>query len=489
MTPLRVGVWCAVSSRPQADHDKDSLPAQRRAGEEFARAVGGQVVAVYEVPGHTRDYWSWYEAEHEMPAYRQVREDLQAGKLDLLHCLDVDRLGRDPALIHQFYSLAEKNGCEVYDASMPHVIGKQSMGHRYGMSVKSVSAGEDQRRRVARHRMGMRARARRGLHPGRWPLGYDPLRNDAGEVIGAQFDDLIGAVDLMTRLFLAGHSYDRIARAVAASVWILPDGRQWHEEMVRRTLQNDVYAGYVCWGDARNDEPSEHFPALWDRNTYAAVLRERERRNHDRHRPHSGPLSGIVICHRCGAQMGRTEMVHRPGEYYLRWSRHAHRTRWPGNDGCHPNHIAEVEVMGALSAWLAQLATVDAIEEMIDRGDSANLEDEIARVEARLAELGPKRRRLALAYADGKMDLSIYYEADGDLRDAEDTATKRLAELRTMLAARPDPEVRRRHIKQLLDSGLDLARLPADDVGAALHRAGVRVYVEDREVLFCAFAI
>lgn len=93
------------------------------------------------MPGHTRDYWSWYEAEKEMPAYRQVREDLQAGNLDLLHCLDVDRLGRDPALIHQFYSLAERNGCEVYDASMPHVIGKQSMGHRYGMSVKSVSAG------------------------------------------------------------------------------------------------------------------------------------------------------------------------------------------------------------------------------------------------------------------------------------------------------------------------------------------------------------
>lgn len=485
--PPRVGVWCAVSSRPQAE-DKESLPAQRRAGEEFARALGGEVVAIYEVPGHSRDYWSWFDAEKEMPAYRQVREDLQAGKLDVVHCMDVDRLGRDPALIHQFYSLAERNNCEVYDASMPHVIGKQSMGHRYGMSVKSVSAGEDQRRRVARHRMGMRGRVRRGLHPSRWPLGYVALRDEAGEVVGAEFEDLIGAISLMTRLFLAGYSYDRIAQALDASAWDLPDGRHWQEVLVRRTLQNDVYAGYVNWKDARNEEPSELFPALWDQATYAAVLRERENRKRAYRRPSSGPLSGAVFCHRCGSQMGRTEMVHKPGAYYLRCSRHSHRKRWQGSDGCHPNHIPEETVMRALGEWLAQLTTTQAVElALAQSSGAADLESEIDRLERRLAELAPKRRRLALAYADGKMDLDVYHEADGELRDAEDAARVRLAELCTMLAARPDPEMRRQYVEQLIAEGLDLREIPAEELGEALHRAGVQVYVEDRKVLFCAF--
>lgn len=360
------------------------------------------------------------------------------------------------------------------------------MGHRYGMSVKSVAAGEDQRRRVIRHRMGMRGRVKRGLHPSRWPLGYEAIRDESGEVIGAEFTDLIGAISLMTRLFLAGYSYDRIAQALDASAWDLPPGRRWHEVLVRRALQSDVYAGYVNWGEARNPEPSGHFPALWDQATHAAILREREARKGSYRHPRSGPLSGVVFCHRCGSQMGRTMMTHRPG-YYLRCSRHSHRNRHPGNNGCHPNHIPETEVMDALAEWLAAFTTPEAIEQALARQSGDDLEGEIERLERRLDELAPKRQRLALAYADGKMDLDIYHQADGELRDAEDSARVRLAELRTMIAARPDPEMRRRYVEEVLAGGLDLTTVPPDELGSALHQAGVQVYVEDRRVLFCAF--
>ena len=486
--PYRVGVWCAVSSKPQAQDDKESLPAQRHAGQQFAQDHNGQVVAIYEVPGHTRDYWSWFEAETEVPAYRQVREDLQAGRLDVIHCMDVDRLGRDPAIIHQFYSLAERNNCEIYDASMPHVLGQQSMGHRYGMSVKSVSAGEDQRRRTARHRMGMRGRARRGLHANHWPIGYSPVRDDAGQVVGAEFDDLIGAVDLMTRMFIAGHSYRRIRNALAASAWELPGGRPWHEIMVRRCMQSDVYAGYTTWGEVRSEEPSEHYPALWDAATHASILRESESRKSSYTHRKAGPLSGAAICHRCGTNMTRTKMRHKD-EYYLRCGRHAMKARKPTGQSCHPNYIRELDVMDAIGEWVARFTSAQAIEQALAQHTGAgDIEREMEQVNKNLARLAPERRRLARAFAQGKMDLDIYHDTDRELRDAQGAAEVRQAGLIAMSAARPDPETVRQYIEELLSQGLDLSQLPPDTLRAALHKAGVKAFIEEGAVLFCAFS-
>ena len=48
---MRVGVWCAVSSRPQAKEEKTSLADQEKAGREFADALDAQVERVYRVPG------------------------------------------------------------------------------------------------------------------------------------------------------------------------------------------------------------------------------------------------------------------------------------------------------------------------------------------------------------------------------------------------------------------------------------------------------
>jgi hypothetical protein len=40
---LRVAIWCAVSSKPQASEDKISLQDQEAAGRESAAALGAQV--------------------------------------------------------------------------------------------------------------------------------------------------------------------------------------------------------------------------------------------------------------------------------------------------------------------------------------------------------------------------------------------------------------------------------------------------------------
>lgn len=224
--PFRVGIWAAVSSREQAADDKASIPDQIAAGEAFAAAIGGQVVARYVVPGHTRAIVLWQDAEAEMPAYRQFREDVQAGRLDVLHVVDEDRLGRDPALSAQVISLLERQGGEVYAADTPHTIGAKTISHRYISAIKGVRAAEDNQLRVYRMRSGMRSRIlKRGLHPGNWPAGYQPVRDAGGRVCGAEFSEHKDSVVMITALFLSGLSYKAIARRMNEGPYRSPSGR------------------------------------------------------------------------------------------------------------------------------------------------------------------------------------------------------------------------------------------------------------------------
>ena len=65
--PLRVAIWAAVSSKQQATDEKDSIPRQVLDGKTWTAAAGAEVVAIYEIPGHTRDYIHFYDAERDIP--------------------------------------------------------------------------------------------------------------------------------------------------------------------------------------------------------------------------------------------------------------------------------------------------------------------------------------------------------------------------------------------------------------------------------------
>lgn len=245
MTGPRVALWCAVSSTRQAAPDKTSLEDQEASGREFAAAVGGDVVRIYRIPGHSRDYVLWSEVEADIPAYRELREDVEARAFDVLYALDVDRLGRDPALCEQVRSLVERSGAEVYVAATPHTIGQSNVGHRYVYAIQAVRAKEMQEIRVARQARGMRGRVARGL-PCQWPIGYQPIRDSfSGSVVGATFGEGAPAVRLATRLYLEGMPYEGIVQLLNRSPWPPPRGKAWYNSTIWEILHNDTYAGYA----------------------------------------------------------------------------------------------------------------------------------------------------------------------------------------------------------------------------------------------------
>ncbi|MFN3077425.1 MAG: recombinase family protein [Alphaproteobacteria bacterium] len=484
--PLRIGLWLAVSSQPQAAADKSSLDDQEQAGRRFAAGLGSPVIAVYRVDGFSRDVWNWYEAEATpgLEAYRHVREDLEAGRLDMLHCVAADRLGRDPALVQQFYSLAGRHGCEIYDASAPHVLGRFTAANRYVAAIQSVSAGEANSLRVYRQASGMRGRVlKRKVHPGKWPIGYRAVRDSLGQVVTAEFDEQIGVVDLATGLFLQGHSYGEIYRRVAASGYAPPEGPAWCYETVRHILNNDCYAGIVQWRDVRLEAPSDRFPARWDAETFAAIVRERQRRTQAPYmRSGGGPYTGVAYCRRCGYRMARESSR---GRWYLRCSLHV-RKALTGRT-CHFNSTPEHRVTSAIRDWLAEFVTPERVDQALAElgagGEGERIREDAARARAVIRNCDQQRERLALNLAGGYLDGAMYRTLDDRLLEQLRAETTRAAELDRMLANLPDLAERRALLEQMarmFDRLVDLGE-PAE-VARALQAAGIRAWCEEGRV-------
>jgi DNA invertase Pin-like site-specific DNA recombinase len=478
---LRVALWAAVSSKEQAADDKASIPDQLAAGERFAQAIGAQVVARYVVPGHTRDLVLWTEAETDMPAYRQYREDVQAGRIDVLHVVDEDRLGRDPALSAQVISLLEKRGGEVYAADTPHTIGSKTISHRYISAIKGVRAAEDNSLRQYRFRSGMRSRIlKRQLHPGSWPMGYQATRDETGKVIGAEPSPLKDAVLMITALFLAGHSYREIVRRMNAGPYRPPTAPGWSVQAVRGACLNDCYGGLVHWGSVCTAEPSQSFPAFWNPATFAAVIRERQRRAAGPYnRSGGGPYNGVALCAVCTQRLYRHEVR---GHHYMRCSTH----RLDPAE-CHANNIPEHRITTALSEALAartNTAVLDATLALIGGGDAERAaRDDLATAQAHAADLEAQRLRLAHTLAAGLMQPDIYFATDGNLAQQLGAERQRILDLSHALDSLPDVDAKRTSLVWLTHNfAAAVARLEPGHMATILQNASVQVYVSQGKV-------
>jgi len=478
----RVAIWAAVSSKPQAAGDKTSLSDQEHLGRQYAERIGGEVVRIYKVPGHTRDVTFWDEAASAMPAYRELREDAEAGAFDDLWVLDPDRLGRDPALSHQVASLVKKGGQRLWVEDGQYYVSEESSAGGYMFAFQSQRGGEMQRKRVMRHDSGMRGRVKRGLPPNNWPHGYRGVRDENGKVFKGEFvQGEIEAVRLATELYLAGAGIFTIAHDLDASPWKPRQSEHWSFATVRKMLHNSIYAGIVHYGEVRNPKQSDKFPAVWDEATYKEIIREHQRRKRGGTRPAS-PVSGCMICARegCGWSMSSLE---RKGVRYFRCSRHA------AYGGCHHNLIRESIIIEnlefAISKELQRPGGVEAALNQIGPG-RATIEQEIGAIQAQVAAIEDKQYRLAILAEDGAIDIEAARRRTSELAEQLAAADRSLRQAQEKLTTLPDPGEMCQRLEQVAEL-VDLRSKPLEVVRNLLLRAGVKVYVENREIVRITF--
>lgn len=114
---MRVAIWAAVSSLPQAK--KVSLDDQLASGRDHAQRHGAQVVAELVVPGESRNIVLFEDACQRIDAYARLSALISTKSIDVLVYLDPSRLGRTAALVLTVAELCTRAGILLYETDNP----------------------------------------------------------------------------------------------------------------------------------------------------------------------------------------------------------------------------------------------------------------------------------------------------------------------------------------------------------------------------------
>lgn len=268
---FRCVIFAAVSTKPQAGEEKDSIPTQiARARALIERREWQEVHDPLIAPGHTRSISWLHEARDEVPAIADLIELAHSGQIDLVICRDYDRLARKRALLAQISEFLRQRRVQIYALDKPVEPATSFSNYRddgYNTAalieaMSGVASEEEVSRIVRRRKFGMNAVMRRG----KWkvservtPFGYTRLvANDQGETVRLDVpvpvDEEVSLIKRVEGLYLDGYSYGRIADLLNSEGIPSPRGSVWQRQVIKGLLRNEFYCGLILWGYTRGDK-------------------------------------------------------------------------------------------------------------------------------------------------------------------------------------------------------------------------------------------
>lgn len=473
-------IWAAVSSEKQADDDKTSLPDQLDQGRAFVSGRGGAVVREFQVV-HSRSDLLFERAKREMPEYANLEQVCEQKTITHLWCRGWDRIARCEAVSGAVSYLLRAAGVLVYSARAGVLTDPDTLAGALTASIERIQAQQEIRELTRRYRSGMKGRVLgRGLHPGCWPMGYTAIRGPDGKVTGAEFNDDIEVVRLITRLYIDdGLGYIAICRHLNdAGIPTAGRSKRWGVTTVRNILRNSVYAGFPHSGEVIAAEPSSAYPALWDADTWRRI-QCRMQHNQRGGKPPGSQLSGVVVCAECGYKMA---LLDNAGYRYFRCNS---KSRY-GMTAHSGKHIREDTVAHFVENLVDRLVTDDDIETMIAGRENGGTEQELALLRGVIEDVKAQRVALGRKSLSGEIPGDVARELHLELSDRLEKAGARIAELEREQAVRPSAEEVRSALSGLCEVAAEpgwLYTVPIPTARALLARAGMVVYVRAGEIV------
>jgi DNA invertase Pin-like site-specific DNA recombinase len=309
---MAAGIYCRISS----DRAGEGLGVARQ--EELCRKLaadrGWPVANVY-----VDNDRSAYNRKRR-PEYERMLADIEAGLIDAVICVDLDRLTRRPAELESFIDLAN-----IHDVALANVSGDTDLSTSEGRTMARVVgafARQESEKRSERLQREAEQAARAGKPRGsNRPFGYEKDR----VTIRAEEADLIRAA---TERILDGASVSSVAREWnAREVPTVQNAKHgWTSTSVAGVLRNPRVAGLRAYkGEVVADGKWE--PIL-DRATFER-LEAKIRRTARKGRPAKQLLSAIARCGNCGTPMW-TSHKNESGRRVARYT----CLKRPGAPGC-----------------------------------------------------------------------------------------------------------------------------------------------------------
>ena len=162
---MRAVGYFRVSDEDQIDGY--SLDAQRRALGEFCRQKGWKAVETYSEEGRS----AWVESIAKRPAFRQMLEDAQARKFDVVVTHTLDRFSRNLRVMLDTFHVFAQN--DVTYVSVTQEIDYSKPEGKLFMTMLGAFAQYFSDALSGHTKKGMRERAHQGLFNGEPPFGYE----------------------------------------------------------------------------------------------------------------------------------------------------------------------------------------------------------------------------------------------------------------------------------------------------------------------------
>ena len=416
----RVAIAVRVSSRHQQEQGFGHASQVRRLPElvgeqgwEIARRPSG-VLAVYD-EGHAS---TTARAGDELsldsrPVMQELLAELEIVRPTYLVCREQDRLHRNTfewELIQHHLVKAGVEGVVQWPRleGSPQITGVSESKDRMIASIQAVLASQSKADMKAKLGTGRRERAEQGLPPGGLPAyGLSRPVPKGSFVVDEQRAPVYRQMVAWTR---EGHGSAWIAHRLTEQGVPTPSGGVvWAPVTVRIILESQAQlgmvrvrrGGVVSWVEAK-DQPAIVSREEWE--AARAVLAGRQRKAGWAKRRH--PLAGLLRCSGCGRRL-KANSVRIPrkggGRYeYVRYSCRAYNpqcaVKYAINENVAIKELAEQidERLASTAAWI----------EPAPAGNIGEVEQQIAELEAGLADAERKAKRAHTAWVDATDDMA-----------------------------------------------------------------------------------
>lgn len=317
---------CAIYVRVSTDKQESSIENQVTQGTEYVTRLLGEMYRVSEDAIYVDEAQSgYYTSVFDRPAMQRAMADAKNKRFKVIVFKEISRVGRDkqenPAIVGMF----EQFGVRViaindnYDSNNKDNI---------TFDILSVLAEQESKKTSVRVSSAKKQKAIRGLWNTDAPIGYSYDSKTKKLYIDEESKDIVQTIfDLYTNDGLGSF---KIAEHLNNTEKQTRDGNMFSREAIKRIIRNEAYIGNTVYGKRRNElkreyddtgkmtkkkvsrkiESSEwtrvegtHEPIISKEQFYLAQSILNERGHHRTPRRAYHPLTGILVCLKCGQGM------------------------------------------------------------------------------------------------------------------------------------------------------------------------------------------
>lgn len=466
MENIAAAIYCRLSQDDGNAGESNSIQTQKALIKQYCAENNIPIAGVYCDDG-------WSGTNFERPQFKQMMEDIEDGKINMVIVKDLSRFGREYAQMGLYIEhYFEEKG--VRFISIAENYDSQKGSDNLVLPFTNVINSYYTRQVSAKTKAAHRARAKEGMFLGAHaPFGYDKDPNDRHKLI---IDPPAAeVVQMIFNLFADGVGYVKMTKILREKKILNPQAYfnrnhpdyyekdywrkdfDWHATSIRSILDNPVYIGDAVFGRTRTkgffDKRREKVPKkdwIVYKNAHPAIISQElwdtvHQMMNAKRRPNVKgelqPFAGLVKCADCGSSLN-VSFDKKRGVYtgfscwvYKNYSKErcsSHYISW--------NALYQIVLENIRShANIAQSAEDQYLEILMNlktdqqKQDVKKIKVELQRIEKRLSEVSAIIKRLYEDLALGRINEEryddMYYglnEEEKELKNKQKTLQKEL---------------------------------------------------------------